>query len=69
MMQDTVLGFFGKALVLILLICVPALIINFLKSIRQGSKASNIPLSTTEWIVLLVIYLVGGFFYVRWLIA
>ncbi|MDY4174713.1 MAG: hypothetical protein SOY07_05405 [Bacteroidales bacterium] len=68
-MQDIVLGFFGKAVVLILLICVPALIINFVKSLRQGSKASNIPLSTTEWIILLVVYAVGGFFFVRWVIS
>ena len=68
-MQDIVLGFFGKAVVLILLICVPALIINFAKSLRQGSKASNIPLSTTEWIILLVVYAVGGFFFVRWVIS
>ncbi|MCI5777847.1 MAG: hypothetical protein MR215_09605 [Bacteroidales bacterium] len=68
-MQDIVLGFFGKAVVLILLICVPALIINFVKSLRQGSKASNILLSTTEWIILLVVYAVGGFFFVRWVIS
>lgn len=66
---DIVLGFIGKVVVLILLLTVPALILNFAKSLRQGSKASNIPYSAVEWIILLTVYVIGGFFFVRWVLA
>ncbi len=69
MNADIVLGFIGKAVVLILLLTVPALILNLAKSIRQGSKASNIPYSTVEWIILFAVYVIGGFFFVRWILA
>lgn len=69
MFQDVLLGFLGKTVVLILLFSVPPLVLNLIKSVRQGSKASNIPYSTAEWVILFAVYAIGLTFFVLWVLA